>query len=281
MGLCHDEAYYWVYSRFLAWGYFDHPPAVAAAIALGHSLLGGELGVRLVFIAMQLGAIALVWGMTNGKDALLFWAIVFSFPLLQVGGMLALPDMPLIFFATLFLVALRRYLRDDGLIPVLALALSAVLMLYSKYHGILVIVFTLAAVPGLMRRKSFWAGAVLTVLLFLPHLVWQAQHDFVSVRFQLSRAPDWLDMGLILEYIVGQVGSAGLLSGLILLYVLILKFRSADAFERVLKFNSVGILAFFFVMSLKGKVEANWTQVAFIPLAIIGHSYLQRTRRLR
>ncbi len=281
MGLCHDEAYYWVYSRFLAWGYFDHPPVVAAAIALGHSLLAGELGVRLVFIAMQLGAIALVWGMTNGKDALLFWAIVLSLPLLQVGGMLALPDMPLIFFATLFLVALRRYLRDDGLIPVLALALSAVLMLYSKYHGILVIVFTLAAVPGLIRRKSFWAGAVLTGLLFLPHLVWQAQHDFVSVRFQLSRAPDWLNTSLILEYLVGQVGSAGLFSGLILLYVLILKFRSANAFERVLKFNSVGILAFFLAMSLKGKVEANWTQVAFVPLAIIGHGYLQRTRRLR
>ena len=24
-----DEAYYWVYSKFLDWGYFDHPPMVA------------------------------------------------------------------------------------------------------------------------------------------------------------------------------------------------------------------------------------------------------------
>jgi hypothetical protein len=22
-----DEAYYWVYSKFLDWGYFDHPPS--------------------------------------------------------------------------------------------------------------------------------------------------------------------------------------------------------------------------------------------------------------
>jgi hypothetical protein len=63
--------------------------------------------------------------------------------------------------------------------------------------------------------------------------------------------------------------------------VLIFKFRPADTFERVLKFNSAGILIFFLAMSLKGKVEANWTQVAFIPLAIIGHAYLQHTRRLR
>lgn len=281
MGLCHDEAYYWVYSRFLAWGYFDHPPAVAAAVALGYSVFANELGVRLVFIAMELGAITLMWGMTNRRDALLFWALVLSMPLLQVGGTLALPDMPLVFFAVLFLVAVRRYLEDDGLVPALAVSLCAVLMLYSKYHGLLVIAFTLAAAPGLMRRKSFWIAAVVAVLLFLPHLAWQVQHDFVSVRFQLNRAPDWFNTGLILEYVVGQVGSAGLFSGLILFYVLIFKFQATDTFGRVLKFNAAGILAFFLAMSLKGKVEANWTQAAFAPLVIIGHAYLQHTRRLR
>lgn len=281
MGLCHDEAYYWVYSRFLAWGYFDHPPMVAAAIAVGHFFIAGALGVRLLFIAMELGAIVLMWRMTDRRDALLFWAIVLSLPLLQVGGTLALPDMPLIFFATLFLTIVRRYIESDGLFPALALAVSAALMLYSKYHGILVIGLTLAAAPGLVRRKSFWIAAGLTVLLLVPHIVWQVRNDFISVRFQLSRAPDWMNTGLILEYIVGQVGSAGLFSGLILLYVLIFKFRPANTFERVLKLNSAGILAFFLVMSLKGKVEANWTQVAFIPLALIAHSYLQHTRRLR
>jgi 4-amino-4-deoxy-L-arabinose transferase-like glycosyltransferase len=281
MGLCHDEAYYWVYSRFLAWGYFDHPPMVALAIALGRSLIAGELGVRLIFIAMELGAIILAWRMTNRRDALLFWVIVLSLPLLQVGGTLALPDMPLVFFGTLFLVIVRRYIERDGLAPALALGVAAALMLYSKYHGILVIGFTLAAAPGLLKRKSFWIAAGLTVLLFAPHIVWQARNDFVSIRFQLSRAPDFLNAGLILEYLAGQVGSAGLLSGLVLLYVLIFKFRPADTFERVLRLNATGILAFFLVMSLKGKVEANWTQVAFIPLALIGHSYLQHKRRLR
>jgi hypothetical protein len=280
MGLGHDEAYYWVYSRFLDWGYFDHPPAVAAMVALGYSLLGGELGVRLAFIAMQLGAIILMWRMTDRRDALLFWVIVLSLPLFQVGGTMALPDMPLIFFAILFLLAFKRYMERDGLTRTIALSAAAALMLYSKYHGILVIAFTLAAAPGLMKRRTFWAGALLAVLLFLPHLVWQAQHDFVSVRFQLSRPPDWLDPGLIGEYLAGQIGAAGLFSGLILLYLVISR-RSADRFERVLKFNCLGILGFFLIMSLKGKVEANWTQVAFIPLAVLGHRHLQRTGGLR
>ncbi|MEL6358020.1 MAG: hypothetical protein AAFQ37_13930, partial [Bacteroidota bacterium] len=40
-----DEAYYWMYAHQLDWGYFDHPPAVAALIKFG-MWLPGELGVR-------------------------------------------------------------------------------------------------------------------------------------------------------------------------------------------------------------------------------------------
>ncbi len=30
--LLDDESYYWAYSRFPAWGYFDHPPMIAVMI---------------------------------------------------------------------------------------------------------------------------------------------------------------------------------------------------------------------------------------------------------
>jgi len=42
-----DEAYYWMYSRFLDWGYYDHPPMVALFIKAGYSLMHSEFGVRL------------------------------------------------------------------------------------------------------------------------------------------------------------------------------------------------------------------------------------------
>jgi hypothetical protein len=43
-----DEAYYWEWSRRLAGGYFDHPPAVAWLIAGGTAIAGDTpLGVRL------------------------------------------------------------------------------------------------------------------------------------------------------------------------------------------------------------------------------------------
>ena len=44
--LTFDEAYYWTWSRNLAGGFYDHPPAVAMVIGLGTLIAGDtELGV--------------------------------------------------------------------------------------------------------------------------------------------------------------------------------------------------------------------------------------------
>ena len=50
-----DEAYYWMWSKHLAGGYYDHPPMVAVVIRLGTIVAGDtELGVRLVSILLAL-----------------------------------------------------------------------------------------------------------------------------------------------------------------------------------------------------------------------------------
>ena len=41
-----DEAYYWLWSRRPALGYFDHPPMVAWLITLSTAVLPGEAGAR-------------------------------------------------------------------------------------------------------------------------------------------------------------------------------------------------------------------------------------------
>ena len=53
--LTFDEAYYWMWSKHLAFGYYDHPPMVAYVIRLGTMFAGDtELGVRLVSILLAL-----------------------------------------------------------------------------------------------------------------------------------------------------------------------------------------------------------------------------------
>src|SRR6202051_1016125 len=53
--LTFDEAYYWMWSRHLAGGYYDHPPMGAFVLRLGTMIAGDtELGVRLVSILLAL-----------------------------------------------------------------------------------------------------------------------------------------------------------------------------------------------------------------------------------
>src|ERR1700742_5214141 len=53
--LTFDEAYYWVWSKHLSFGYYDHPPGVALVIRLGTLIAGdSEFGVRLASILLAL-----------------------------------------------------------------------------------------------------------------------------------------------------------------------------------------------------------------------------------
>src|SRR5664279_4835384 len=53
--LTFDEAYYWMWSKHLASGYYDHPPMVAFVIRLGTMIAGDtEFGVRVVSILLAL-----------------------------------------------------------------------------------------------------------------------------------------------------------------------------------------------------------------------------------
>ena len=48
-----DEAYYWLWSRHLAAGYYDHPPAIAFLIRAGTALFGDTaFGVRLFAVLL-------------------------------------------------------------------------------------------------------------------------------------------------------------------------------------------------------------------------------------
>ena len=56
--LHYDEAYYWIYSKILSWGYFDHPPMVSITTKLGDLISHSSLGIRTISILM--GTIVLI-----------------------------------------------------------------------------------------------------------------------------------------------------------------------------------------------------------------------------
>lgn len=277
-GLLHDEAYYWVWSKHLDWGYFDHPPMIALLIKVGTLIGDTELCVRLIFVILSPLFIYLLEKLVNPKDLVLFWKLLFCSAVLQLGGIIAVPDLPLMFFALGYFMLLKKFIEDSNIKNAIALGIVAALMLYSKYHGVLVIGFSLLALPSLWIKRNFWLFALTASIVFAPHLWWQYQHDFISVQYHFFErsAGDGFKIENVLGYILGQILFTGPLLGWLLLYFLFTA-KTENHIERALKFSAVGIYFFFLIMSIKGRAEANWTNVALIPLIFFGYKEIEKS----
>src|SRR5690348_9548382 len=65
--LLNDEPYYWIYAKYLSWGYFDHPPMIALLIKLGSATIGGEIGARLFPLILGSGTFYLICKIIAGE----------------------------------------------------------------------------------------------------------------------------------------------------------------------------------------------------------------------
>lgn len=273
-GLLDDEAYYWMYAQYPSMGYFDHPPMIGLLIKCGYALFGNELGLRLFIVLMSTGT---VWGidaLLRQRNDRLFYSMALSLGLMQVGGIIAVPDIPLMFFVVLFFLAYRRFLERQGWMETIALAMTIAGMLYSKYHGILIVFFTLLSNIQLLRRWQTWLTGILALAIFFPHLFWQYDHDFPSFRYHLfERNASYYKFEYTTEYIFGQILLAGPLIGWLLLWAAGRR-KPVDLLEKGLRWSLFGIYGFFLLNTLKGRVEANWTAPAFISLFVLSHQQL-------
>jgi 4-amino-4-deoxy-L-arabinose transferase-like glycosyltransferase len=277
--LAHDEAYYWLFSKHLDWGYFDHPPMVALVIRFFSFLGTQELTVRLGFIVLQFASVLILLSMI--PRSLHFRAVLlfFSFPLASLTGLFALPDIPLLFWTAVYCWVLNKYLKEDRLWWTVSLGFTIAFLLNAKYHGLLLVFFTLVALPRLMLQKRFYYVAGLALFLFLPHLIWQYQHEFSTLRYHFMERPK-SDLSFVrqLEYLITQIFLAGFLVGPVV-WKIIFKTPAENDFERVLKTISFGTILFFFFSTLSKKFEANWTIYLAIPLVYLSARSLIWERR--
>ncbi len=269
-----DEAYYWVFSKYLAWGYFDHPPMAAVLVKAGSALIPGELGVRLFPVLLNFLTVLLLERLCGRKNPLLFYCIALSLAAFQLAGWMASPDAALIFFTALFFLCYKIFSERKNLVNALLLGISMALLCYSKYQAALVIVFTLISNPALFRSYHIYVAGSFALLLFAPHLLWQYHHDWVSFRYHLFESNvNPYKLSYTLEYLGGQFLLAGPIAAFILLPAAFL-FKPVSATEKALKFCLWGIYIFFLLSSFRGKVEANWTSPVIIPLFVLSYSQL-------
>jgi len=274
-----DEAYYWLYSRFLDWGYFDHPPMVALFIRFGDYIMHNELGLRLLTVTVSTGSIYILWLILKeyNTNARLFVTVIACMFMCHMYGFTTTPDAPLFFFAVVFYYFYRKYLIVDSWLLGIILGAVVACLLYSKYHAVLLIGFTVLSNIKLLKRGSFWLAVVLAGILYIPHILWQIHHDFPSLNYHLSeRSADTYHPEFTYLYPLGQLLMAGPLIGWFLFYKGF-TVKITDAFVRCLMVNSIGTPIFFLITSFRGEVQPQWTYIAFAPLILlIGISFAQK-----
>src|ERR1700712_4427216 len=198
--LTFDEAYYWMWSKHLAGGYYDHPPMVALVIRSGTTIAGDtEFGVRLVSILL---ALPMSWAvyrtaaiLFGGQRVAATAAILLNVTLMAaVGTLIVTPDSPLLVASSFVLLTLAKVLETGRGAWWLAVGVAAGCALLSKYTALFfgpAILIWLIVVPKLrhwLLSPWLYLGGLVAVAMFSPVILWNADHHWVSFIKQMGRA---------------------------------------------------------------------------------------------
>ena len=277
-----DEAHYWEWSRRLDWCYYSKPPGVAYLIRAGTLLFGNTtLGVR--FMAAPLSLLSSMVMYLLGTRVYDRKVGVVAALLLQIGplfsafGIAMTPDTPLIFFWLLSLYFLHRAWSTGAPCNWLLLGGSLGLGLLFKYAIVFLYLpawlLLLATRQGRQRLRTPWPylGFALSVIFFVPVIVWNSRHNWVMFRHDLGHVKTseglGLSLGSLLDFAGGQLGAVTPILCVLMLYLLI-KHRRREPF---CFWVTIPILTGFLLKSTQGRIQPNWPLGAwlagFIPLA--------------
>jgi hypothetical protein len=277
--LTSDEGYYWFYASKLEWGYYDHPPFLALLIKLGRALFYGETGVRLFNVLLMSAGLVFLFKIVqwHKREKNFIYLIILSIPLFNYITFIAFPDTPLVAFSIITLYAYKRLTDKNDFLSSLMFGISIALMLYSKYHAVIFVFFILLSNLSLLKNKYFYLSIVLSVLLFVPHLLWQYNHDFPSFQYHLSGRASQFKAGNLFQFISQQIPMIGI--GIIFIPFI---YKPLTQFEKTLKYISIGTLIFFLLSTLRGFVHLHWTSILLFPVIILSARYysLKRNNRL-
>ncbi|HZI33853.1 MAG TPA: glycosyltransferase family 39 protein, partial [Candidatus Binatia bacterium] len=279
-----DEALYWLQSKHLALSYYSKPPLTALTMWLGTTLFGNnDFGVRFFspVISAVLGLVCLRF-CARELNARLGFALVLitsATPLLQVGSNLMTIDPLSVLFWTLATLVGWRAIQPDGkTVNWVWVGVWMGFGFLSKYTAlfqwlcwaVLFVIWRPARIH--LRRPGPYLALLVNLILALPVLIWNAQHDWVTVTHVGGRA-DFGDIShFTTRYFFEFVGAeAGLLNPVFFLGMVwagIAFWRTKPRDLRMVYFFCMAIpLVFAYTLqSFHARVLPNWIVPAILPL---------------
>lgn len=206
-------------SMHLAWGYVAYPPVTPILGRLGLELFGlAPLSVRWIaalaqaLIVVLAGMMARDLGASRKAQFVAAFAVAIA-PLSMLQGVLfQYVSFDMLWWSLLAWLTLRLARSND---PRWWLPIGGVIGLgmMTKYT-ILFLVAGIVAGTLLtplrrhVRSRWLWFGVALSLLIYLPNLLWQIQHDFISLEFLQSIHDRDVSMGRTGGFFTGQFTTA-------------------------------------------------------------------------
>lgn len=193
-GFHRDELDIIMNARQLDWGYVAYPPVTPWIARLGLALFGSSLqGLRLFSaIGQGLSVVMVGWmardlGAGRSGQWMAGIAAAIAPVALTAGTMIQYMAFDYVCWVAIAFFLVRLLTTEE---PRWWLAIGAAIGLgmMTKYTVVFFVAGVVVAILLTPNRRYLlsrwmWAGAVLAILVYLPNLIWQIQHDFISLDF--------------------------------------------------------------------------------------------------
>jgi len=196
-GFHRDELDFIMSARQLDWGYVSYPPITPFFARIGLELFGESLRGLRVLPAIAQGIVMILAGlmardMGGKRGAQLMTALaVFIAPVsLMSGTVIMYFAFDYLWWVLVAFFTVRLLATDDARYW-LGIGAGIGFGMMTKYTMIfwvagLVVAVLVTSARKYLLSKWLYFGAALALLIFLPNLVWQIQHDFISLEYLSS-----------------------------------------------------------------------------------------------
>ncbi len=289
-----DEAYQWLWSKHLALSYFSKPPLIAYLQFLGTSIWGdNEFGIRFLspVLAALLSVALLRFLARQGYARAGFWLILLlsATPMMLLGSTLLTVDAPSVFFWVLAMMAGWRATETGALSCWILTGLFLGLGLLSKYTAVVQIlslgVFLMTWKPARQRLRTIgpYLALAISLLAFLPVILWNIQHDWITIRHLANRGgldePWSYKPNFMGEFLGSEIGLLNPIFFGAVLWACVefwRRFRDRPLFA-YLFWMGAPLFVFYFLYTVRSRVLPNWIAPSVVPLfallAIIGEEW--------
>jgi hypothetical protein len=301
LDLAPDEAHYWDWSRHLDWSYYSKGPLVAYLIRAGCALAGNwsrsltateMLSVRLPAVAcgsLLLVSLYLLTAQVFRREglALAVVALALTSPVVVAGSSLMTIDAPYTCcWGWALVLGYQAVFRGSrwawpvlGSIVGLGILAKYTMILWIPSAGLLLL--TTPALRRLLFRRGIWIMTGVAAAFCLPILLWNLQHDWVSVRHVSGQAGLQDRQGILW---MGPFEFVGFQFLLLLGFWFIVwaaamvvhrPWRESDLGVRYLWWMSAPMFGVFLLFSLKTHEEPNWPVTAYLSGLVLAAGWLE------